>query len=129
MSSLNEPPLVLMVDDDADFRAIVRNWLVPEFEHVGLSNGEDLLDEIEALDPDLIILDVRMPGPDGFKLCGLIRADPRFNGVPVLFLTGCKEDADFIRNLDAGGTAYLTKPVDRKRLLSVLRELIGAVSA
>ena len=129
MSSLNEPPLVLMVDDDAYFQGIVRGWLLPEFEHVGLGNGEDLLDEIEALDPDLIIMDVRMPGPDGFKLCGQIRADRRFDAVPILFLTGCKEDADFIKNLDAGGSAYMTKPVDRKRLLSVVRELIGAVSA
>lgn len=115
---------VLMVDDDPDFQTIVRDWISPRYEHIGLLSGEDLLEEIAGIEPDLIILDVRMPGPSGFKLCSRIRADQRSRDLPILFLTGCKEDTDFIKNLDVGGTAYLTKPVSRKRLLSRLDELL-----
>ena len=126
MAQNRERPMVLMVDDDEDFQTIVRGWLSSRYEHVGLSDGEELLDEIDALQPDLVMLDVRMPGEDGFALCRRIRSDRRFGGVPVLFLTGCKEDEDFIKNLDAGGTAFLTKPIERKRLLDMIGELTGA---
>ena len=124
MTRPDEKPRILMVDDDYDFQTIVRGWISPHYEHVGLSNGEDVVEELAGLEPKLIILDVCMPGPDGFKLCGLIRADRRFTDIPILFLTGRAEDADFIKHLDVGGTAYLTKPVERNRLLTMLRELI-----
>src|SRR5438309_11704057 len=103
-------PRILMVDDDNDFQVIVRKWLSPRYDHLGLTSGADLTEYLEAAEPDLVILDVRMPGPDGFQLCRRIRSDSRFCDLPVLFLTGCKEDEDFIKNLNAGGTAYLTKP-------------------
>jgi CheY-like chemotaxis protein len=121
-------PLVLMVDDDPDFQTIVRDWLKDSYEHIGLADGEELINEIDGLEPNLVILDVRMPGPDGFKLCEQIRSDRRFSHLPVLFLTGCKEDEDFMRNLSVGGTAYLTKPVTRKRLLSTVKDLLEKYS-
>jgi CheY-like chemotaxis protein len=113
-----------MVDDDGEFQSIVRKWLSPRYEHWGLTDGADLLEYLESAEPDLVILDVRMPGLDGFQLCKLMRADQRFAHLPILFLTGCKEDEDFIKNLDSGGTAYLTKPVDRKDLLATINEFI-----
>lgn len=123
-----EIPRILMVDDDPDFQEIVRCWVFPRYDYVGLPNGDDILEELAAVEPALVILDVRMPGPDGFTLCRLIRADQRFARLPILFLTGCKEDEDFVKNLDAGGTAYLTKPITRKQLLSVIGELVSAQS-
>lgn len=113
-----------MVDDDADFQAIVRKWLSPHYDHWGLINGADLMENLEAAQPDLVIMDVRMPGPNGFELCKRIRSDGRFSHLPILFLTGCKEDEDFIKNLDVGGTAYLTKPIERNELLAMVRELV-----
>lgn len=124
MQKTSEKPRVLMVDDEPDFHTVVRDWISPRYEHWGLTNGTDLLEEMEAIEPDLVILDVRMPGPDGFELCRRIRSDRRFAHIPILFLTGCKADEDFIKNLDVGGTAYLTKPIDRKDLLTMLSELV-----
>ncbi len=121
-------PLILMVDDDADFQTIVREWLQDSYEHVGLADGEELINEIDGLEPSLVILDVRMPGADGFKLCEQIRSDRRFSHLPVLFLTGSKGDEDFMKNLSVGGTAYLTKPVARKKLLATIKELIEKYS-
>ncbi len=126
--SLNKPR-VLMVDDDADFRSIIGDWLSPRYEFIGMGRGEDLLPALAGIEPDLLILDVLMPGPDGFQLCGRIRSDARFTGLPILFLTACKEDDDFFKSLDAGGTAYLSKPVSRSELLAMLRELIPTVAA
>src|SRR5262245_60611226 len=109
---------VMLADDDADFQRIVKDWLGKEFELSTFSNGEELSDALALTTPDLVILDVRMPGPDGFALCKRIRADQRLSTVPVLFLTASDDDMDFVRNMEVGGTAYLTKPVKRKELVS-----------
>jgi DNA-binding response OmpR family regulator len=116
---------VMLADDDADFQRIVKDWLGKEFELSTFSNGEELSDALAVSTPDLVILDVRMPGPDGFALCKRIRADQRLSTVPVLFLTASDDDMDFVRNMEAGGTAYLTKPVKRKELVSKVDELLN----
>ncbi|HVC08948.1 MAG TPA: response regulator [Elusimicrobiota bacterium] len=122
MIAHDEKPRILMVDDDPDFQSIVRGWTAPQYDHIGLGSGEGLIETMSNVEPDIVIMDVRMPGPDGFFLCKSIRSDPRFSDIPIIFLTGCAEDENFIRHLDVAGTAYLTKPVARKRLLSTLRE-------
>jgi CheY-like chemotaxis protein len=120
---------IVMVDDDQDFQLILRSWLSPEYDLVSLSSGEGLLDELAELEPDLVMLDVLMPGPNGYKLCRRIRSDRRFSDLPILFLTGCASDDDFVQHLDAGGTAYLTKPITRRQLLAKVRELVIGVEA
>lgn len=116
---------VLMVDDEPDFVNVVRMWARDDYEFVGMTDGEDLLDEMAGLEPSLVVLDVHMPGADGFELCRRIRADERFRETPILFLTGSRKDEDFVLNMEAGGTAYLTKPVSRRQLLGMFRELIS----
>jgi CheY-like chemotaxis protein len=116
---------IVMVDDDDDLQEIVRGWLTPGYEHVPLSNGNNLAELLAGLAPDLLILDVRMPGRDGFNLCGALRRDGRFDSLPILFLTGAKEDMDFAANLNAGGSAFLTKPVARGALLRAIEDLVG----
>lgn len=125
MSPDDEKPTIVMVDDEKEFLALVERWAEPEFEFVGKTDGEGLIDELEGLEPDLLVLDVRMPGVDGFELCRRVRADGRFRALPVLFLTGSREDEDFLKNLRVGGSAYLSKPVGRRQLLALFRELTG----
>lgn len=119
----SEKPIAVWVEDDPDFQAVVREWLVPRYDLMTYHDGESLLEELGALEPDMFILDVRLPGIDGFRLCRKIRAEKRLAGVPILFLTSCSEDIDFVRHLDVGGTAYLNKPVERRELLATLKEL------
>lgn len=126
MTTKTKKPQILLVDDDMDFQYILRQWLKSRYETISLSSGEELLDEVRSLDPDLIILDVRLPGPDGFKLCRRIRSDSRFAGTPILFLTASHSNEDFIKNLEVGGTAYITKPVERQRLLAEIHQLLSA---
>ncbi|MFI5344968.1 MAG: PleD family two-component system response regulator [Elusimicrobiota bacterium] len=125
MSEQETKPVILMVDDEAEFIDIVRRWAEADYQFVGLTDGGELEEEIDGLEPSLIVLDVNMPGIGGFELCREIRAQRRYDDIPVLFLTGSREDEDFLKNLEAGGTAYLSKPVGRKQLLGMFRELIG----
>lgn len=116
-------PVVLMVDDEADFLYVVRTWAQQDYEFVGLTDGSALLEEMAGLEPSLVVLDVRMPAVGGFELCRRVRGDARFKDTPILFLTGSRSDEDFLRNMEVGGTAYLTKPVGRRQLLGMFREL------
>lgn len=115
---------IVMVDDEPDFLTIASTWLEPKYELVPFTDGASLLSQLAVLEPDLLILDVRLPGLDGFKLCRRIRADRRFQGLPILFLTASHSDIDFFRNLEVGGTSYLTKPVSRRELLARIKELL-----
>lgn len=117
-------PLIVWVEDNPDYQAVVRDWLLPHFDVVTYENGEAFLDEIEDMEPDLVMLDVRLPGPDGFRLCRRLRADPRLGAVPILFLTSCEDDDAYIAHLDVGGSALVTKPVEKPRLLSAIRGLV-----
>ncbi|MBI5631251.1 MAG: response regulator [Elusimicrobia bacterium] len=114
---------IVMVDDEADFLVLAREWLEPRYDVVTLSDGPGLIEVLAGLELDLVILDVRME-PDGFSVCRQMRADHRLKAVPVVFLTSSRSDMDFIRNIDAGGTAYLMKPISRKGLLSTLSRMI-----
>lgn len=114
-----------MVEDNPDFRALVREWLSPLFEVTFLAHGEDLLERLEEAQPDLVLMDLWLPGPDGISLCRRIRADLRFAGLPVLFVTGSKEDSDFAEAMGAGGTAYLLKPIGRRQLLRQVRGMLA----
>jgi DNA-binding response OmpR family regulator len=125
VKTANDRLRVVAVDDEVDLLAILNEWLSPKYEIICFSSPPGL-DELADLEPDVILLDVRMPGSDGFSLCRRIRADRRLSSVPVLFLTACSGDEDFIENLNAGGTAYLAKPMGRRELLAKLEEVLTA---
>lgn len=107
-----ERPLVLAVDDDASILFLVRASL----EHVGFrveeaSDGVAALMAFEQLHPDVVLLDVNMPGVDGFTVCAMIRAIPSGQHTPILMMTGL-EDVDSInRAYEVGATDFITKPL------------------
>lgn len=117
-------PNIYMVDDEADFQTIVRSWLEPRYAHVALKDGDELLGAMIAGAPDLVIMDLNLPGADGFELCRRIRETPGRERTPVLFLTGSHEYSDYRRNLRVGGNAYITKPVGRRQLLAAVEDLL-----
>ncbi len=118
-------PRVAIVEDDPDFRALVRGWLNARYDTISFESAEDWLDgDEDALAPDLLISDVKMPGINGFKLVETVKAHPTYARLPILFLTGVDSDEGFLLGQEAGASAYLTKPVEREVLLAKIEELL-----
>lgn len=116
-------PRVAIIDDDPDFRELLRGWLLPRYDTLSFSSAEDWLADDE--DPDLLITDVKMPGASGFKLCETVRSRPEHANLPILFLTGVDSDDVFLLGQEAGASAYLVKPVEREVLLAKIEELLA----
>jgi DNA-binding response OmpR family regulator len=115
-------PLVLLVDDDARLREIVGMALEGEGYRVrGASSAEDALEVLERDGPDLLILDVMLPGRDGFELCREIRTR---NPLPILMLTAKTDTVDIVVGLESGADDYVTKPFVTKELVARIRALL-----
>lgn len=107
-----DSPRVLVVDDNAENRALAEATLSDEGYGVTLATGgEEGLKAFDAQRPDCVLLDVRMPGTDGFEVCAKIRQRPGGADTPIVFLTALRDVDTFERALRAGGDDFLTKPV------------------
>ena len=115
-------PVVLAVDDAEDLLALIGKVLGSEYEvKLATGGGDALTLAAQAPQPDLILLDVEMPGATGFEICQLLKEDPATAHIPVIFLTGRVEPAEQIEGLDVGAVDYLTKPINAKLLLARVR--------
>src|SRR5688572_21743057 len=107
------PPKVLVVDDNEANRDVARETLEDEgYEVVVATNGDEAIAAFERERPDCILLDVRMPGMDGFAVCSKVRSLPYGKDVPVVFLTALRDIDTFESALRAGGDDFVTKPVN-----------------
>ena len=113
LSPMEQPTAkILVVDDNAQNRALAQATLEDEGYQVILAEtGEEGIRAVERDRPDCVLLDVRMPGTDGFAVCSRIRALPEGSDTPVVFLTALRDVDTFDRALRAGGDDFLTKPV------------------
>lgn len=102
---------VLIVDDTPEYIQVLLNLLQDVYAIVVANNGERALKlaSTEPL-PDIILLDVLMPGLDGYEVCRRLKADPRTAAIPVIFLTGLSDHLDEQRGLDLGAVDYIHKP-------------------
>ena len=108
---------ILIVDDDpAGRRAMEAPLLNEEYELVLAQDGMEALQLASALHPDLILLDVMMPGMDGFEVCRRLRADPALAEVPILMVTALDDRSSKLQGLAAGADDFLAKPFDRAEL-------------
>src|SRR5262245_56638396 len=124
MRPRDEKRMIMMVDDDPDWRLVAGQWLEHDYDVVGVGSGEDLLAQLDAYEPDLLLLDLDLPGANGITLCRALRAEPRLRELPVLIVTGDGTDQAFAGVVGAGATAYLRKPVGRRRLLTEIKSLL-----
>ena len=115
-------PVILAVDDAEDLLALIGKVLGTQYEVKLAADGGDAL-SLAAADPrpDLILLDVDMPGASGFEICQLLKEDPATARIPIIFLTGKTEAADQVEGLDLGAVDYLTKPINGKLLMARVR--------
>src|SRR5687767_1514810 len=114
----DHPPRVLVVDDNEQNRALAQASLEGEEMSVLIAtNGEEGVALFEREHPDCVLLDIRMPGLDGFGACERIRALPGGPETPIIFLTALRDVDTFDRALRAGGDDFLTKPVRPTELI------------
>ena len=117
---------ILIVEDDATIRTILEMALMGAgFRHVSsCARGDEGLQEILRTTPDLVLLDVMLPGLDGFTLARRVRGTPALAATRILMLTARSENEDIVRGLEAGADDYVTKPFDRLVLLARVRAVL-----
>ena len=117
---------VLVADDDADIVRFLEMYLRLEgFAVVTARDGPDVLAKAVAVRPDLVLLDVRMPGLDGYAVCAQIRADATLAAVPVIMVTANYISADLAAAHRVGADDFLVKPFDPAVLLDKAKALLG----
>jgi CheY-like chemotaxis protein len=117
---------VLVVDDDDVIRQLITvNLELEGFEVATAVDGQDCLDKVKDVQPDVITLDIMMPRLDGWEAAGRLRADPDTAGIKVVLLSARAQEADLERGSRIGVDAYLTKPFDPDELIEVVRRLAG----
>ena len=117
---------VLVVDDDDVIRQLITvNLELEGFDVSTAIDGQDCLDRVKDIRPDVITLDIMMPRLDGWEAAGRLRADPETAGIKVVLLSARAQEADLERGSRIGVDAYLTKPFDPDELIEVVRRLAG----
>ena len=116
---------VLVVDDSDVIRTLISvNLEMEGFEVVTAVDGQDALDKIIEVAPDVMTIDVVMPRLDGFDTVAQVRADPRISHLKIAIVTACAQEADIRRGESVGVDAYITKPFDPSTLVRTVRDLV-----
>ena len=127
--STDQSPLILLVDDDPIQRILLRGSLEPfGFKCEEAENGNDGIDKCATLTPDLVILDVMMPGIDGFGVCSEIRQSSEIYATPVLMMTALDDIRSIEQAFEAGATNFQTKPINTQLLPYHLKYMLRSSS-
>jgi two-component system phosphate regulon response regulator PhoB len=123
---MNSLVSIVIVEDDAVIRTVLEMALQAEgFTKVSsCARGDEGLDEIRRRKPDLVLLDVMLPGMDGFAVCSRIREMSALSATRVIMLTARTQNEDIVRGLECGADDYVTKPFDRKVLLARVKAVL-----
>ena len=123
--SLAKKANILLVDDEPNI-LVPLEFLVKQqgFNVEKATSGQEALDKMQTFHPDLVILDVMMPGMDGFEVARRIRQDERFDSTRIIFLTAKGSQADRQSGYATGGEVYLTKPFDNDELINIVNEVV-----
>jgi CheY-like chemotaxis protein len=121
---------VLVVDDDEVIRQLIAvNLTLEGFDVVTAVDGQDCIDRVQSIAPDVITLDVMMPRLDGWETAVQLRKTPETAHIKVVLITARAQEDDIARGANVGADAYLTKPFDPGEMIRVVRELAGAPPA
>ena len=118
-------PVIFVVEDEEDIaRLISHNLQAAGFEVQSFVSGASVLTEALREMPALFLLDVMLPGTDGFELCRHIRQTPALSATPIIFLTAKTAEADRVKGLELGGDDYVTKPFSPRELVARIRSVL-----
>ena len=129
MSVINAVKKILIADDEPDILEIVEYNLQNEgYEVATAKNGNEAIDLAKRINPDLIILDIMMPGKNGIEVCNILRMQPAFNDTLIIFLTALSDEVTEVKGLETGADDFITKPVSPKVLISKVNALFRRFS-
>jgi len=116
---------ILVVEDEDDIRELLRYNLTKEgYRVAGAASGEEALKAVRGSLPDLVLLDLMLPGLDGLEVCRSLKQDPQTRNLPIVMLTAKGEEADIVVGLELGADDYVTKPFSLRVLLARLRAVL-----
>ena len=123
---LFENKKILIVDDEIDIIEIIGYTLKKEgFNYRSALDGEQCLNMIESYNPDIVLLDIMMPKLTGVEVCRILRNNPKYNNIIIIFLSALNDELSQIRALEEGGDEYITKPISPKLLLAIIKAQIS----
>ncbi len=127
---MNSGKKILIADDEPDILEIIQFNLQTEgYEVATAKNGDEAIEKAKKFSPDLVMLDIMMPGKNGIEVCNVLRKLPAFKETLIIFLTAMSDENTEIKGLESGADDYLTKPISPKVLVSKVNALFRRVSS
>ena len=120
------PKEILIVDDEPSIVVPIQFLMEQQgYSVLVAENGEDALDAIYKYKPDLILLDIMLPRIDGYEVCEIVRLNPEYRGIKIIFLTAKGREVEIAKGLSLGADAYITKPFSNTELVAKVQELLN----
>ena len=120
LTEVSKPSTTILVTDDSRINIVVILNILQHtgFKTIQATSGEECINLARELKPDLILLDIKMPGISGVEACKILKAEERTKGIPIIFVTSDSSDETLSEAFEAGGADYILKPINRVELLS-----------
>lgn len=117
---------ILIVEDEESLLKLESILLTSKgYSVTGVADGVSALEQVVLIKPDLIVLDIMLPGMDGFEVCRIIKQNPETAHIPVMMLTAKKSSQDCERGMAAGASVYVTKPFKSAKIIEIIQELLS----
>lgn len=117
---------VFIVDDESPVVDLVKQVLTPAgYDVEGYGDGEGMIKALAKDAPALILLDIKLPGMDGYKVCKILKSKPNFTELKICFVSAKTTPDDVRKGLECGADDYITKPFSNSQLIAKVRDLIG----
>lgn len=121
---MNKKKILLVEDEKVLIETVTLRLEANGYEVISAYDGFEGLEKAKKEKPDLIILDLMLPKMDGYKVCGLLKADTRYNKIPIIMFTARAQESDKKMGQEVGADAYITKPFEPQALLEKIRQLL-----
>jgi two-component system, OmpR family, alkaline phosphatase synthesis response regulator PhoP len=117
----------ILIADDEQSIVVPLEFLMQQkgYQVTAAYNGEEAIEKIISFNPDLILLDIMLPIIDGFEVCQMIRSNPNWKNIKIIFVSAMGREVDIAKGLALGADAYITKPFANAEIIQKVREVLG----
>ena len=120
-TDVQETAKILVIDDEPEITEIIDTFLTEfGFKVETINSAMEAISKAQQFKPEIVLLDIMMPGMDGYDICAQLKKDPQFAKIPIIFLTGKDRNDDMGRSFKSGGDMFIKKPFSCERLLEII---------